>query len=452
MNRFKKTFFALIIVFLSLLFISCNGVETPPENTKSYRTKVRSGVSEVILEELELGFRFFYETASVDEASYGLIPDRFHAVGQDGGNPGDVSSIASVGFGLSTLPIGIEAGWISREEGKARALGTLGTVGKMERTHGFWYHFVSMKTGKRVWNSEVSIIDSALLIAGVLTVGRYFGGEVQKLAYKLYEEIEWDWYFDRNANKFYMGYTPEKGFEGYWEGYAEQLLIFVLAAGSPKHSVDAQAYRLMKLSSRYHNSTKDYGAFYSTYTGSLFTHQFSHAWIDFRSYVDEDGYNWFTNSVHATEAAITYAKGLNGKYPGIHENSWGMSACDGPGGYRGNYGSGPSAGNAHYVDGTVPAYGALGSIVFKPEEAIRAAENYRTYEQFWSKYGFKDSYNLRYNGQNWFANDIIGIDKGISVLMIENYLSEMIWKIFMEVEYVQKGLENLNFSYVGEEK
>lgn len=448
MNKFRKTINALFIILFAAFFFACND-KTPPENTKTYRTEVRTGVSEVILEELELGFRFFYEAANDEGEAYGLIPDRYHATGD---SPGNVCSIASVGFGLSALPIGIEAGWITREEGKERALGTLQTLSKMQRIHGFWFHFVDMKTGKRVWNSEVSIIDSALLIAGALTVGRYFGGEIQKLAYRLYEEIEWDWYYDAGANRFYMGYTPETGFEGYWHGYAEQLLIFVLAAGSPKHRVGVQAYNLMKLSSKYHGATENYGGFFSTWTGSLFTHQFSHAWIDFRNYVDADGYNWFTNSVHATEAAITYAKGLNGKYPGIHENSWGMSACDGPGGYRGNYGSGPSAGNAHYVDGTVPAYGALGSIVFKPEEAIRAAENYRTYEQFWSKYGFKDSYNLRYNGQDWFANDIIGIDKGISVLMIENYLSEMIWKIFMEVEYVQKGLENLNFSYVGEEK
>lgn len=409
-------------------------------------------MSEVILEELELGFRFFYETANTkDSAGYGLIPDRFHAYGKDGGTVGDVASIASVGFGLTAIPIGIENEWITREEGEERAYRTLETLAAMDRTHGFWFHFVDMKTGKRVWNSEVSIIDSALLIAGVLTVGRYFGGKVQKLAYELYEGIEWDWYYNPEANKFYMGYTPEKGFEGYWQGYAEHLLIFVLAAGSPKHSVGVQAYNLMKLSSKFHNSTRDYGGFYSTYTGSLFTHQYSHAWIDFRNYFDENGFNWFTNSVHATEAAISYAKSLAGKYQGINENSWGMSACDGPEGYRGNYGSGPSAGNAHYVDGTVPAYGALGSIVFKPEEAIRAAENYRTYDQFWSKYGFKDSYNLGYKNQNWFATDIIGIDKGISVLMIENYLSGMVWKIFMEIDYVQRGLEKLNFTYVGEE-
>ncbi|NLD25804.1 MAG: hypothetical protein GX661_00415, partial [Acholeplasmataceae bacterium] len=309
-------------------------------------------------------------------------------------------------------------------------------------THGFWFHFLNMKTGKRAWNSEVSIIDSAILINGVLTVGRYFGGRTQKLAYELYEDIEWDWYYDSSANKFYMGYDPKTGFSGYWNGYAEQLMIFVLAAGSPTHPVGSSAYQLMKLSSRFHQTTSEYGGFYSTHTGSIFTYQYSHAWIDFRKYYDQDGYNWYVNSVHATQAAVAYAESLKNEYQGINENSWGMSACDGPEGYKGAYGSGPSAGNAHYVDGTVPAYGALGSIVFLPEAAIRAAENYRSYERFWSMYGFRDAYNL---DENWFASDIIGIDKGISVLMIENYLSGMVWKIFMEIEYVQNGLANLGF-------
>jgi hypothetical protein len=245
-----------------------------------------------------------------------------------------------------------------------------------------------------------------------------------------------------------MGYKPEDGFFGYWNDYAEQLQLFVLAAGSPKYSVHKSAYSLMKLTSVKASGTSAYGPFYETNTGSLFTYQYSHAWIDFAHYNDAAGYNWFTNSVNAVDAAIAYAKTQTSKFPGINESSWGMSACDGPNGYVGPYGSGPSAGNNHQVDGTVPAYGALGSIVFRPEAAIRAAENYRTYDRYWSRYGFKDAYNLSASTNGWFANDIIGIDKGISVLMIENYLSGMIWKIYMEVDYVQNGLANLGFARV----
>jgi len=449
MREIKKVVVIILVILLSFSLFSCRKDEIPEENLKEYRTEVLNDVSQVILDEYELGFNFFWETANQDLSSqgYGLIPDRFNTYTN---NPGSIASIASVGFGLTTIPIGIENDWVSRTEGEERAYYTLLTLSNMQRTHGFWYHFIDMNTSMRAWNCEVSIIDTALLISGVLTVGHYFGGRVEKLAYDLYEGIEWDWYYDFSINKFYMGYKPESGFEGYWNGYAEHLLIFVLAAGSPTYNVGKSGYKLMKLVSKKQSSGEGYGPFYSTYTGSIFTHQYSHAWIDFDSYLDYSGYNWFTNSVNATEAAIEYAKLQTERFKGINVNSWGMSACDGPDGYVGAYGSGPSAGNAHFVDGTVPAYGAIGSIVFKPDEAISAAENYRSFERFWSKYGFKDSYNLTTSTNGWFASDIIGIDKGISVLMIENYMSGMIWDIFMEIEYIQDGLENLEFVKVEE--
>lgn len=446
----KKWITLCLLLLVGLVLVGCKE-ETPtptdgipPINETLYRTNVREGVSEVVLDELELGFNFFWELANDDLESngYGLIPDRFNTFT---GTPGNVASIASVGYGLSTIPLGIEAGFITREEGLERALNTLLTLEKMTRTHGFWYHFVDMQTGMRAWNSEVSIIDSAILINGVLVVSRYFGGEVEALGYKLYEEVEWNWYFDETANMFYMGYRPESGFEGYWDMYGEQLMVYVLAAGSPTYPVGKGAYTLMKLLSEKSGSTDDYDSFYMTWTGSLFTYQYSHAWFDFSKYNDQQNYSWFKNSQSAVDAAIAYAKTLTGTYSGIHENSWGMSASDGPSGYVGPYGSGPSAGNAHQVDGTVPAYGAIGSIVFRPEQAILAMENYRTYERFWSIYGFKGAYNLSYSVNGWFANDIIGIDKGISVLMIENYLSGMIWKIYMEVPYIQDAIEVLDF-------
>ncbi len=455
MKYIKKIATLLMIFSFTFLLISCDdGSETEipstpidtetPINTKVYRDHVRTGVSQVILDELELGFNFFWELANDNTSSpgYGLIPDRFNTIT---GNPGSVASIASVGYGLTAIPIGVEAGWITREEGEDRAYRTLVTMQNLQRTHGFWYHFLDMNSGVRVWNSEVSIIDSAIMINGALVAGRFFGGRVQDLAYQLYEEMEWDWYFDPIANKFYMSYKPEDGFAGYWDMYGEQLMIYILAAGSPDYPVGKGAYQLMKFLSDKASATESYGSFYLTWTGSLFTYQYSHSWFDFESYNDQTGFNWFTNSVNAVDAAIAFAKTQTSRFSGIHENSWGMSASDGPTGYVGPYGSGPSAGNAHVVDGTVPAYGAIGSIVFRPEKAIAAAEHYRTFDRFWSIYGFKGAYNLSYSTNGWFAPDIIGIDKGIAVLMIENYLSGMIWEIYMEVPYIQTAIDVLDF-------
>jgi hypothetical protein len=185
-----------------------------------------------------------------------------------------------------------------------------------------------------------------------------------------------------------------------------------------------------------------------TWTGSLFTYQFSHAWIDFRNIEDANGVDWFTNSVNASKASIAYAVKNSKTYKTYSNVSWGATACDGPGGYCGPYGSGPSSGNAHVSDGTIPPCGAIGSIVFTPTESIAAMNNYRTYDRLWSKYGFKDAYNLDVSEAGWYGNDIIGIDKGISVLMIENYISDFIWNMFMDNKYVQAGLNELGFKEV----
>ena len=448
LKNIKRFTLLLFVLLFSIVIVGCkkpsNDDEIPPVNTKDYRTEVRQDVEEVVLEELELGFKFFWETANTEEgtAGYGLIPDRYNT---HTNAPGTIASIASIGYGLSVIPIGIEYGWITKEEGYDRALKTLNTLWNLNTTHGFYYHMVNRIKGNREWNSEVSVIDTAICVNGAITVGQYFGGEILKLAHDIYKRVEWDWYYDKDANKFYMGYTPEKGFEGYWNEYAEQLMVYVLAAGSPTHPVGKQAYNFMRFSSKKADATSNYDSFYMTYTGSLFVYQFSHAWIDFRNIEDDKGVNWFENSVNASKAAIAYAVKNSSKFKTYSEVSWGLTACDGPKGYNGPYGSGPSSGNAHQSDGTVPPCGAIGSIVFTPAESIAAMQNYRTYDRLWSKYGFKDAYNLDATSTGWYATDIIGIDKGISVLMIENYISGFIWNMFMDNKYVQAGLEELGF-------
>lgn len=436
----KKRFLALIILTIAILLSACH------RGPKDYRANAKTDVPDVLLAELEAGCAFFWDTANSDRASagYGLIPDRYDTVT---GRPGNIASIASVGFGLSALPIMVECGWKTQEEAEERAYYTLETLANMERTNGFWYHFVDMKMARRAWECEVSVIDSAILISGVLVAGEYFGGRVEKLATQLYRTINWTWYYDFTVNKFYMGYTPEKGFSGHWNGYAEHLMMFVLGAGSPDYPVPVAGYRVMKMTGKLVSATPQYGRFYAAHTGSLFTYQYSHAWIDFARYRDADGFDWFENSVNAVKAAVYFAQ-TETEYETLNENSWGLSACDGPDGYVGPYGSPPSAGNAHIVDGTVPAYGALGSVVFWPERAIAAANHYRSFPEFWSDYGFKDAYNLDHGTDGWFATDIIGIDKGISVLMIENYISGMIWELYHENKYVNAGLKKLGFTEV----
>ena len=418
---------------------------------ESYRRDIKT-VDAIVRKEQRASYQFFYDNISTKESGYGLIADRCNIVK---GEKSNHNSIASTGYGLALYPVGVEYGWLDVEEGYTRTLRTLQTLDNIERIHGFYYHFLD-DDGKRMNKDvEVSVIDTAILICGALIAGKYFGDQCESLANKIYEEIEWNWYYNENNQKYYMGYMPEKGFSGSWTGYAEQLMMYVLGAASPKYSVPKAAYNVMKASAVKSQATDYYDKFYMTYTGSLFVYQFSHAFIDFNRQ-DEAGVNWFNNSVEASKAAVRYADTMSTKYKTLSLNSWGLTASDGPNGYTGGYGSRPCSGG-NTCDGTVAPCAAIGSIVFTPEDSIRAMNHFMSINGLWSKYGFIDAYNLgevdgyddpsiNIQGNGWFDTDVIGIDKGISALMIENYISGMIWNISNEISYFKDGLKALGFN------
>ncbi|MBO8161675.1 MAG: hypothetical protein H0Z24_08570 [Thermosipho sp. (in: Bacteria)] len=396
-------------------------------------TFAKSEVDILIEKEMKGSFLYFWEQANTDEnsAGYGLVRDRYP------GNP-TIASIAATGFGLSAIPIGVEYGWITKEEGYKRALGTLKTIWNLENFHGFWYHFLDINTGKRAWKSEISTIDSAILVAGVLTVGEYFGGEIKELAKKIYDRMNWKLFVDYKNNYFYMAYYPEKGFQGHWDFYAEQLIMYILGCGSDKYPISKDVYLAFKRHLGSYKTEK----FVHSWFGSLFTYQFSHAWVDFRGFVDDLGINWFDNSVQASLANYYYCLDLSDQYKSFSENSWGLSACDSPHGYEGKYGSIPNGydNNQNVVDGTIATHAAIGSVVFVPEKSLKALEYYYTMPRLVGKYGLKASFNL---DLDWFATDFVGIDKGIGLLMLSNYKDELIWKIFMQNENVKKAMKIL---------
>jgi hypothetical protein len=391
-------------------------------------------IEDVIEFEMKGSFDFFWEQANTDLNSpgYGLIRDRYP--GSEG-----IASTASVGFGLTAYLIGIEKGYISYEEGYERVNKTLDTLLAMDRVEGFYYHFVEMKTGKRAWESEVSNIDTSILLMGVLSAGEYFGGEIETKAKQIYDGVNWPWFIDETRNMFYMAYRPGKGFEGYWDFYAEQLMMYILAAGSDTYPVDDTTYYGF---TRHYAKYGEGNKFIHSWFGSIFTYQFTHAWIDFRGYTDKKGVNWFENSVEASLAQVNFASDNDLEYQTLGPDAWGLSACDGPNGYNGLYGAPPSGydNRQHEIDDTIPAYGAIGSIVFLPQEAKQAMLNYYSIEDLKGKYGFKDAYNL---SLGWYASDVIGIDKGISLLMLANYQNDIVYQIMMKNENILKGLDRL---------
>ncbi|MBE0700130.1 MAG: hypothetical protein IH571_00430 [Acholeplasmataceae bacterium] len=446
----KKTVIILFVILLSIAFASCKDQD---EQT-IYRTNVRE-IDELLIEEQRRSFLYFWETSNSDPDSpgYGLTRDRYP------GSPG-VASVAAVGYALAAIPIGIENEWITYEEGYERAIGTLETLLSLNRYQGFFLHFLGMETGLRVWNSEVSVIDTALLLGGALFAGQYFGGQIEEKAIEIYDDVDWSWYVDP-INRFYMGYDPDAEiFSGAWDGYAEQLMMYVLAAGSNTNPTSDALYRVFKFNVNQRKAgyiSHDHpelntASFYYTYGGQLFTHQYSHAYLDFRNINDRDGVNWFDNAVTATQASYNFAQEFSYKYKSFGVDSWGLSASDGPNGYKA-YGS-PPATNYHH-DGTVAAYAAISSVVYLEEEALNAFHHFMTFESFWGEYGLKASYNLGlhegYFDESissktpYFSDDYVGIDKGITMLMIENYRSDFIWEVFMDIDEIQRGMDVLGF-------
>lgn len=439
MNKLKKITLLAIAMIIAFSLFACNVDNNPI--SKDYG---ESDVKTAAMQEAELSFKFLWKEVQTDKTkAYGLVKDR--------STNNSAASIASVGFALAAIPTAIENDWITRESGEERVLGTLDTFkNKLTNYSGFYYHFVNMQTGLADNNSEVSVIDTALFIAGALTAGEYFGGEIKALAHELYARVDWNFYtYTTAAGKvlFRMSYKPvENKFEGAWDYYAEQLVMYVLGAGAPN-----EAYRIPKRMfydfARNKGKYGDSPEFIYSWNGSLFTHQFSHAFVDFRGYKDEKGVDWYQNSVDATINARNYCIANSDKYKTYGPNSWGLTACDTPSGYSGSQGTMPSGSKNEKAmsNGTIAPCAAIGSMPFLPKEVGNAIMYYKSLEKLQSQYGFRDAFNLS-GSTEWYANDNIGIDKGISVVMISNHYDETIWSNFMQNEYILQGMSYLGLT------
>ncbi|MCI0720061.1 MAG: hypothetical protein L0338_13990 [Acidobacteria bacterium] len=385
-------------------------------------------------------FDFFWREADPET---GLIKDRAGNFTTDNYN---VSSIASTGFGLSALAIGVEHGWITREQAHGRAIVTLRFFrDKMDQQRGWFYHFVDMRGGKRAWNSEVSSIDTALFLAGALFLGRYFADtEVTELADELYRRVDFQWMLTDGGARPHEkllchGWTPERGFLPYrWDSYSEHMILYLLAIGSPTHPIPAESW------DAWARPIGEYAGYRTFALGPLFVHQFSHCFVDFREKKDRLDYDYFQSSVQATLANRQFCIDNAERFQAYGENVWGLSACDGPNGYRA-YSALPGQANH---DGTIAPWAAIASIVFTPDLSLAAMQHInRTYgERVWGRYGFSDAFNV---DRNWWGQDVIGIDLGAGLLMLENHLSGLVWNRFMDIPYVQDAMRKAGFVTVG---
>ncbi|HUF22406.1 MAG TPA: glucoamylase family protein [Burkholderiales bacterium] len=382
-------------------------------------------------------------------------------------------SIGVVGFALSAYPLAVERGWMSRADAVDRILATLrffcdsDQSGSPEATgyKGFYYHFLDMHTGARVWRSELSMIDTALLMAGMLTAGRYFTAkspeenELRALVETLYLRVDWRW-SQGGTETVRMGWKPESGFLNYgWDGYNESIVLYVLALGSPTHPVagGCECYHAWTATYQWENL---YGYDF-LYAGPLFIHQFSHAWIDFRGIRDrfmrEKRCDYFENSRRATAVQREYARRNPKGFAGYDENSWGLTACDGPSSELPELTSerrrlfGYTARGVPYGpdDGTLGGWAPLASLPFAPEVALSAARNMlQRYPEMLSQQRYASSVNptlARGDRSTWVSEGHFGLDQGIIALMIENYRSGLIWRLMRDCLHVRNGLRRAGF-------
>ena len=381
------------------------------------------------------------------------------------------ASIGVVGFALSAYPVAVERGWMARADAVERSLATLRFFHDSEQSEspeatgfkGFYYHFLDMHTGARVWRSELSMIDSALLIAGALTAGSYFSAnsadeiQLRELVDVLYRRVDWCWAQHGGAT-INHGWKPESGFFHYcWDGYSEAIVLYVLALGSPTHPIEADCYQAWTATYQWENL---YGYDF-LYAGPLFVHQFSHAWIDFRGIRDrfmrEKRCDYFENSRRATEVQREYARRNPHGFAGYDENCWGLTACDGPSNQLPELADerrrlfGYAARGVPYGpdDGTLGGWAALASLPFAPEVALCAARNMlQRYPEMLSARQYTSSFNptlTRADRRPWVSACHFGLDQGIVVMMIENYRSQLIWRLMRDCPYVGTGLRRAGF-------
>jgi hypothetical protein len=396
----------------------------------------------------------------------GLIADRTEA--------GAPASIAAVGLALSAYPVAVERAFITRAEAVERTLATLrffrnssqGKAADSTGYKGFYYHFLDMRTGRRVWNCELSTVDTAFLLAGMLAAAAYFTDEsadeheIRTLADEAYRRVDWQWARDGGATVTH-GWKPESGFLRYrWQGYDEALFLYLLGLGSPTHPLPAESYAAW--ASTYHwRKVCDCEFLYS---GPLFTHQISHLWVDFRgiqdAYMRDKGTDYFENSRRATYVQQRYAMRNPGRFVGYGEKCWGITACDGPGwvsrqiegrerhffGYlaRG-VPDGPD-------DGTIAPWAVVASLPFAPEIVLPALRYFDDLNlRMGNTYGYKATFNPSFPRASdelplWVSPWHTGLNQGPVVLMIENYRSGTLWRLLRQCPYLVRGLRRAGFS------
>lgn len=419
-------------------------------------------------------FAFFWETVN---RTNGLVPDRWPTP--------SFSSIAAVGLALTAYPYGVERGWVSRTAARDLTLTTLrffwnapqGPGATDVSGHkGFFYHFLDMQSGKRFRRTELSSVDTTLLLLGVLFAGQYFDGldpveqEIRTLAQQIYARADWNFFRHDGRAAISMGWHPETGLIARnWEGYNEGMAVYLLALGAPVHAVPATSWA--EWTKPYPRVWRGEGRARHLAFAPLFGHQYSHIWVDFRGIQDapmrQAGIDYFENSRRATFAARDYCAANPMGWDGYSSEIWGLTACDGPAGVK--VGSreffsysarGPVDQPDGRDDGTLAPTAALGSLPFAPEIVVPCAEAMlrKHGSRIYARYGFLDAFNPTFRFADvpsrsgtvdpmhgWVGRDYLGIDQGPILLQAANHRQEFVWRVMRGEPALRRGLRLAGF-------
>lgn len=395
--------------------------------------------TKTLLERLaQCAFDFFWNEA---HPATGFVKDRAHNHKPDSFT---VSSIASSGYALAALPIGVRRGWIDRAQALKRAQQMVESHLQLEHQRGWLYHFIDWETGKRVWQCEISSIDTGLFVMSALFCAHAFEEiTLTRKVNQFYERMDFQWILTDGGAKPHEetlghGWKPETGFlTNRWDEYAEHMFLYVLAMGAPnpipKACWDAWRRPIVR-----------YQQYELLLGGPLFIHQMSHLYLDLRGRRDRPGYNYWVSSRNATQAQRAFCIEHRDRFKTYDEDVWGLTASDGPEGYR-------AYGAPGWVehDGTVAPTAAISSIIFTPDLSQRAAQTIydRYHTRLWGRYGFGNAFN---RDREWYDPEVIGIDLGMMLLALENYRTGYVWKICSKIPAVQRGMAAAGFHRTGE--
>jgi hypothetical protein len=390
-----------------------------------------SAEDDQLLNDLEkASILFFWEQGS---SNTGMVKDRCNV---HTNNQGGAASIAATGFGLTALCIGEQRGFIPSADALERVFATLRFLWKKLPNHrGFFYHFANPETGERMFDSEVSSVDTAILLCGVLTCREHFRHPaVAQLANLIFNRVDWSW-LSEDTSLLTHGWTPEVGFlSSRWDYYSELMMMYLLGMGSSAYPLAQETWNAWKRLTFEYDGMRYIGSF-----APLFVHQFSQAWFDFRGRRDKYA-DYFQNSVTATEVHRRFCIELGKQFPDYSEDLWGITASDSEQQGYIAWGGPPATGP---IDGTVVPSAAGGSLPFLPEATMRVLRTIRNrYPAAWTKYGFVNAFNPL---KNWYDPDVIGIDTGIILLMAENLRTRFVWDTFMKTPEARRGMERAGF-------